>query len=56
MPEDRPSDEEIENDKLLDDWLVRFEREQATQASFRKAEKLKRKNADAKQKSRRNLA
>jgi len=56
FPEDRPSEEEVQDDKKLDEWLVRYEREQAQQASLRKADKLKRKLSDGTKKKGRRVA
>lgn len=36
MPEDRPSPEEIDNDRLFDQWLVRYERDQQKKTAKRK--------------------
>jgi len=35
MPEDRPTQKEINSDKLFDEWMERFERKMAQMASER---------------------
>ena len=36
MPEDRPTPEEIDDDRLFDLWLIRYEREQQQKTAKRK--------------------